>query len=208
MSEMSTAGIKYREYGSGFLKKLILASSSPRRVEIMGRFNLEFDVVPSDISESFEMSESPVVSAMAIALEKALDVAEREKESLVIGADTVVYCDGMMGKPRDREEAFKMLELLSGREHLVVTGIAMVHLGENRKLVDYDVTKVKFKKLSEAKINRYLDSGEYLDKAGSYAVQGIGEVLVERISGSYSNVVGLSVDVLEKMLENFEVELV
>lgn len=189
------------------LKRLILASVSPRRIEIMSRFNLDFDVVPSGISESFENSESPMASAMAIALEKALDIAEREADSLVIGADTVVYCDGMLGKPSDREEAFKMLQLLSGREHIVVTGVAMVWGEKGQKLVDYDVTKVKFKELSKEKIDKYLDSGEYLDKAGSYAVQGIGEILVDWISGSHSNVVGLPVALLEKMLRCFEVEL-
>lgn len=190
-----------------FLKKLVLASASPRRVEIMNKFNLMFEVIPSGISENFEKSENPMGAAMAIALEKALDVAERERESLVIGADTVVYCERMLGKPRDRSEAFEMLQLLSGREHLVITGMAMVCQEQNKKLVDYDVTRVKFKKLSEEKINRYLDSGEYLDKAGAYAVQGIGEILVESISGSHSNVVGLSVSVLENMFAYFDLEL-
>lgn len=190
-----------------YLKKLILASASPRRVEIMNRFNLEYSVVPSSISENFKKADNPVALAMSIAFEKAHDVAERESDSVVIGADTIVYCGEIMGKPQNRADAFEMLKFLSGKEHTVITGVAIVCKDDNQKLIDYDITRVKFKDLSDETIDKYLDSGEYADKAGAYAVQGIGEILVDWISGSHSNVVGLSVAVLEKMLRCFKVEL-
>lgn len=190
------------------MKKIILASASPRRVEILDRYGVDFETIPSGISEKFEKNEDPVAATMSIAFSKAHDIAcKQEENAVVIGADTVVYCEGIMGKPRDREEALRMLNHLSGKEHSVVTGIAIVESGGNKKHVDYDITRVKFKLLSDETIEKYLERGEYKDKAGAYAIQGRGEILVDWISGSHSNVVGLPVGKLEEMLKCFGLEL-
>jgi septum formation protein len=189
------------------LKKVILASASPRRIEIIKKLGLEFEIMPSNVSEKIDDFKNPLDVSMSIAFQKTYDIAKDNKEHLVIGADTIVYCEKIMGKPSSRSEAFDMLRFLSGKCHSVITGISVMELEQDKKIVDYDMTKVKFKKLTDKTINNYLDTEEYIDKAGSYAIQGKGELLVDFIEGSYSNVVGLSVQKLSTMLEFFEISL-
>lgn len=184
------------------MEKLILASGSPRRKEILGLFDRPFEIITSEIEEPVNESDPPEVTVMALALEKALDVASRAvKGSLVIGADTLVYCDGYMGKPQDEKDASHMLERLQGREHQVYTGIAIVRAGTDEKVVDSVCTTVQMKPLTGDRIQHYIDSGEPMGKAGAYAIQGKGALLIEGIQGDYLNVVGLPVQRLGELLE-------
>lgn len=184
------------------MEKLILASGSPRRKEILSLFNKPFEIITSDIEEPVNELDPPEVTVMALALEKAMDVASRtETGSLVIGADTLVYCDGYMGKPVDEADARQMLERLQGKEHQVHTGIAVIRAGTDEKVVDSVCTTVKMKPLSEEMIRRYIATGEPMGKAGAYAIQGKGTLLVEAIQGDYFNVVGLPAQRLDELLE-------
>lgn len=184
------------------MEKLILASGSPRRKEILGLFDRPFEIITSDIEEPVNELDPPEVTVMALALEKAMDVASRmEHGALVIGADTLVYCDGYMGKPADAADARQMLERLSGRSHEVHTGIAVVRAGTDEKVVDSVCTTVHVKPLSDDAIRSYIASGEPMDKAGAYAVQGKGSLLIEGIQGDFFNVVGLPVERLGELLE-------
>lgn len=184
------------------MEKIILASGSPRRKEILGLFDKPFEIVTSDIEEPVVESDPPEITVMALALEKALDVASRaEAGSLVIGADTLVYCEGYMGKPKDEQDACSMLERLQGRAHQVHTGIAVLRAGTDEKVVDSVCTTVHMKPLTKEQIQTYVDSGEPMGKAGAYAIQGKGTLLVEEIHGDYFNVVGLPAQRLGDILE-------
>ncbi|KNF09463.1 Maf-like protein [Gottschalkia purinilytica] len=186
------------------MKSIVLASGSPRRKELLRKFNLEFNIIPSDIKEYINDDEGPIETAMSLALQKVLDVSNKQDENkIILALDTIVYKDSILGKPKDRDDAFNMLNSLNGKEHYVITGIAIVNKTNNVKLVDYESTKVKFRELSTDKIERYLDTEEYKDKAGAYGIQGYGEILVEWIKGSYSNVVGLPISKIDNILEKF-----
>ncbi|MEW5736854.1 MAG: Maf family protein [Thermodesulfobacteriota bacterium] len=173
-------------------KPLILASASPRRRELLQGAGVPFEVVESGVDENGEESGSPAELAKALARKKALAVAARFPGRFVLGADTIVVVDGaVLGKPSGPDEARRMLSLLSGRSHIVVTGFCLVREPEGDILCDSAATEVWFKDLSEPEINWYLKTGEPYDKAGGYAIQGHGCFMVSRISGSYTNVVGL-----------------
>lgn len=189
--------------------KIVLASNSPRRREILSNIGLDFDVIPSNIAEETKEKE-PENIVMDLSRKKALCVAEKlDDDSIVIGADTVVVIDGeILGKPKDKGEAFSMLRKLSGRWHKVYTGVSMVSL-KNRKFInDYESTDVYIKNLSNDMILNYIEKGECLDKAGSYAIQGYGALIVERINGDYFNVVGLPISKLyDIFLNEFNINL-
>jgi len=186
-----------------FEMKLILASSSPRRIELLRRLGLDFEVV-KPLWETRVIDDDPVEVAELTALEKARAVAGGFTEGLVIGADTIVVIDDeILGKPRDGEEARLFLRKLSGRVHRVITGIAVVDAGRGREEVDHEVTEVKFKELSEEEIELYIASGEPFDKAGGYGIQGLGSLFVEWIKGDYFNVVGLPIYRLSLLLRRF-----
>jgi len=183
--------------------RLILASSSPRRIELLRRLGLGFEVV-KPLWETRIIDDDPVEVAELTALEKARAVAGVFTEGLVIGADTIVVIDDeILGKPRDEEEARLFLRKLSGRVHRVITGIAVVDAGRGREEVDHEVTEVKFKELSEEEIELYIASGEPFDKAGGYGIQGLGSLFVEWIKGDYFNVVGLPIYRLSLLLRRF-----
>ncbi|MBN1656052.1 MAG: septum formation inhibitor Maf [Deltaproteobacteria bacterium] len=176
--------------------RFVLASASPRRREILAQLGLRFQVLPSRVEERLLAGESPVDFAGRMAAEKADEVArslEKEnQEAFILGADTVVVVDGdILGKPRGDSEACEMLYRLSGRWHEVITAIALRRV--NSGFRDHDVvsTRVLFRPLDAPTIARYIESGEGRDKAGSYAIQGLGVGLVSQIEGSYTNVVGL-----------------
>ncbi len=177
---------------------LVLASSSPRRREILSRFIHNFEVVPSSIDEDCSLPD-PVGYAMELACRKAREVYLRTGGT-VVGADTVVHLDGnILGKPRSEEEAVRMLELLSGKVHNVTTGYCIVHRGgEQRGAV---TTEVKFRELDGSIIRAYVRTGEPLDKAGAYGIQGWGGLLVEWIRGDYYNVVGFPMEIIWKLQE-------
>lgn len=184
--------------------KIILASGSPRRKEMLERFNLEPVIIKSNIDEKIFKDQEPIQIAMSLAFEKAYEVSNSFMDDLVIGADTIVVNDGLiLGKPKDEEDAFNMLRSLSSKTHEVITGISLIDKSRDLKFVDYECTQVKFKYLSDRLIKTYLNTGEYKDKAGSYGIQGKGAVLVEKINGCYSNVVGLPLSKLDYLLSRY-----
>jgi septum formation protein len=188
---------------------IVLASASPRRKEILENYNVKFNIIKSEIDEVILGHESPVQAVVRLALEKGMDVASKNQGDLVIAADTIVVLDDtILGKPKDESDAYKTLNSLSGREHQVVTGISLINLAENKKVVDYVVSKVKFKHLSNKVISDYLKTGEFQDKAGAYGVQGYGALLVDEIKGDYFNIVGLPISKLSDLLiKYFDINL-
>lgn len=185
--------------------KIILASGSPRRRELLTSIGLKFEIYRPDVDETRISGEEPAEYCRRLAGLKAEAGAKEFPDSLIIAADTIVFVDGrILGKPSGREDALRMLRLLSGREHEVVTGLAVWNSGI---LTVKDVhTLVKFRELEESEILGYYETGECDDKAGAYAVQGKGALLIEGIQGDYYNVVGLPLCTLGKILraqENF-----
>lgn len=172
--------------------QLVLASSSPRRREILSSLGLTFETRAADVDESLLPGEDPFDAAERLARAKAEAVARGAGDALVVAADTLVVLDGRaLGKPASREDAARMLRSLSGRSHQVVTGLALTFGG--RTASGREITDVVFAAMSEKEINAYVETGEPDDKAGAYAVQGIGGLFVETVNGSPSNVVGLPV---------------
>lgn len=187
--------------------KLILASSSPRRISLLKELGIEFTVEAPDW-ETRIFNENPVEIAQLTALEKARSVARNHTEGIVIGADTIVVINGrVLGKPKDENEAKSFLKMLSGQIHTVVTGLALVNASNGEELMDYEVTEVKFKQLDEKEIEKYVATGEPMDKAGAYGIQGRGRLFVEWIRGDFYNVVGLPIYRLYIMLKKFGVDL-
>lgn len=189
--------------------RLILASASPRRRELLRMLGLDFEILVSNAEESKgELPDSPGEQVIELAARKAGEIAGLHPDALVIAADTIVVAEKqILGKPGDEEDARRMLSFLSGRWHEVYTGVALVKAAEKKRLVDYERTRVKFRPLSREEIDRYIRSGEPMDKAGAYGIQGLGAVLVERIEGCYFNVVGLPLTKLTLMLKEFDVEV-
>jgi septum formation protein len=179
--------------------RIILASSSPRRKELLERLGLKFEVIPPDIKEN--PVGDPVTTARRLSMLKALEVWRKNKDALVIGADTLVFINSLvLGKPRDEEEAVYMLRTLSGRWHKVVTAVSFVMKGL-RKTV-HDVARVKFREIPPEEIAFYVSTGEPLDKAGAYGVQGYGSVIVERIEGNFFTVMGLPLTKVHEVLKS------
>lgn len=183
------------------MKNIILASKSPRRIEMLGKYIKNIIIYSPDTEEKVNENDKPQTTVMKLALEKALTVLEScQEKGLIIAADTVVYLDKIMGKPKDYNEAFEMLKSLSGKTHSVFTGVCIIDNTTGKKVVDYEETMVKFNNLSDDFIKKYLDTGEYTDKAGAYGIQGYGELLVKGINGCYNNVKGLPLTKLNNLL--------
>jgi nucleoside triphosphate pyrophosphatase len=171
---------------------IVLASASPRRAELLASAGIAFKVVPGDLDETPLPGEDPVAHVLRLAEGKAREVASRADGRFFIGADTIVLCDReIMGKPRDAEDAKRMLRKLSGRTHQVITGYAVIDRKTDRSISETVSTDVVFKKLADEEIDAYVSTGCPMDKAGAYAIQGGAAYMVERIDGSYTNVVGL-----------------
>lgn len=186
------------------MSRLILATSSPRRKELFDKFNIDYLDVESTAIEKLSSTDTPLQFAMSLAFSKAYNVAKLYEKDIVIGADTIVVHNGqILGKPCDEKDAFRMLQFLSGDVHQVITGLSIINLSANIKVVDYDITKVKFRDLSSNIIQKYIETKEPLDKAGSYGIQGFGGLLVERICGSYYNVIGLPLVRLDELLTKY-----
>jgi septum formation protein len=180
---------------------MILASESPRRRELLAAVGVPFRVVPSGVDEIPRPGESPSRFVRRAALDKGEAVAERNRSSFVLSADTIVVADGrILGKPRDRAEARRMLSRLAGREHRVYTAICLLCRERGFRDVDAEVTRVRFRPLTAAEIAAYARTGECDDKAGAYAAQGAGMLLIDRVAGSFSNVVGLPMTRVVAML--------
>ena len=182
---------------------LILASKSPRRKYLLEQAGLEFSVIPSDIDENEITVTEPHHYVRYLAETKAKDIANTYPDNWVLGADTIVLIDGMiLGKPLSKDDAWDMLKRLSGRTHVVYTGFCLTCKAKDRLISQTVQTQVLFKELSDHEINWYIHTPEPFDKAGAYAIQGLGTFLVKRIEGSYTNVVGLPVcEVIEVLLE-------
>ena len=171
--------------------EIILASTSPRRIELLKSIGVDFKVIDPRVKEDITESD-PVKYAVGNALSKTLTVASGLDKGIVIGADTIVVVgQKILGKPRDRDEARSMLESLAGRYHEVITGLAVIDVARNEVKTAYETTKVKIRDLSSLEIESYIATLEMMDKAGAYAAQGKGALLIERIEGCYYNVVGL-----------------
>ena len=181
---------------------LILASASPRRQELLKKITEDFLCEPADIEETYPENTEITDVPEFLALKKAEHIAKNHETDTVIGSDTGVFCDGeIMGKPENREDAFRMLKNLSGKTHSVITGCAIVK-GDKKTSFSCE-TKVTFYELSEKQINDYIDTDECYDKAGGYGIQGFGALLIKEIKGDYFNVVGLPVAELYRKLSEF-----
>ncbi len=195
------------------MMEFILASASPRRKELLEVMGLDFNVVVSAADEDSILKDIPVgLYVQELALLKAGDVAKkllRRKNSIIISADTVVTLDGkILGKPKDEKSAYEMLKNLSGRGHEVYTGYCVMRIADGKVVCNSVKTRVHFKELDDEKINSYISSGEPMDKAGAYGIQGKGALLISRIDGDYFNVVGLPVSALADTLEReFEINV-
>ena len=184
------------------LPQLILASASPRRAELLRQLKAEFQILPSVAEEIFDDNLTPWEVCQLNAHRKARAVAKKHPDALVLGADTLVFLGReVMGKPADRADAQRMLSRLQGRTHQVVTGVSLIHLRGRRERLFAVSTDVAFRPLGQNQINNYLSKMNPLDKAGAYAIQEHGDLIVSEISGSYSNVVGLPVEQLKAELE-------
>ena len=194
---------------AGTADGIILASASPRRRELLKMLGIEnLRIIPALGEEKVEDGLSPEETVRRLALEKAREVYCGCGESnIVIGADTIVYMDGMiLGKPEDEAQAAAMLRRLQGRTHSVFTGVALI--GRGAELVEVQETAVTFREISESEILAYVKTGEPMDKAGAYGAQGIGSIFIDRIDGDFYNVVGLPLCTLGKMLGKIGVELI
>lgn len=191
------------------MKKIILASKSPRRIEMLKKYFEDIIINISDVHESVNQDDLPQTTVMKIAFEKANAVSNVcDEQGIIIAADTIVYLDETMGKPKNYDDGFEMIKYLSGKEHKVFTGICIIDTVTNKKVVDYEETTVEFNILSDEQIIKYLNTGEYKDKAGSYGIQGYGELLVKKINGCYNNVKGLPLSKLNYLLKtHFSLEL-
>ncbi|NLY52016.1 MAG: septum formation inhibitor Maf [Firmicutes bacterium] len=191
------------------MSKLVLASQSPRRQELLGSLGVDFTVIPAEVDENLIQEDSPEALAEALAYAKARWVADRTAEAVVVAADTIVLLDSgeVLGKPRGRKEAVEMLSRLSGQGHRVVTGVAIINSQTGQTKVFHETTRVFFRTLSRQEIERYVATGEPLDKAGAYGIQGKGALLVEKIEGCYFNVVGFPLARLGQALKEFGLSL-
>ncbi len=183
-------------------RKFILASSSPRRAEILTRERVKFEInVPVGYNEETSFSD-PVAHVLEASRRKAQSVAEQVEDGIILGADTVVVLGGeILGKPKDQDDAMFLLKKLSGRLHQVYTGVTLINKPKEKVVSDYDLTKVKFNQLDESNIRDYIATGEPMDKAGAYGIQGMGNLLVDHIEGSLDNVIGLPTEKLRNMLD-------
>jgi septum formation protein len=187
---------------------LILASNSPRRSALLSQINLKFIALPARIKEQILLNEKPEDYVERIALAKGNRIAKKYPNSTVIGADTIVVLENkILGKPKTKIKAKEMLRELQGKKHKVITGISVINKSKNIELSQAIKTDVKMKALSEKEIDGYVRTKEPLDKAGAYAIQGIGAVLIDEIKGSYTNVVGLPLDALCELLRKAEIEI-
>jgi len=185
-----------------------LASASPRRKELLEKIGLKFEVEPSDYAEDMRSELSPDELARSISLEKAKVVASKHNNAIVIAADTFIVSRGkILGKPNTRDEARKMLMTLKGKSHSVITGFTILDTDKNKVLTKSVETIIHIKNLTSQEVDAYVKSKEPLDKAGAYAIQGLGSVIVERIEGDYFNVMGLPLSVLAEGLKEFGIHI-
>lgn len=193
--------------------RLVLASASPRRRELLEQIGLKFDImVSTEDEENIDKSLSPELYTQELAILKAAAVAKNithEKNVILISADTVVYLDNkILTKPKNDEDAFNMLKALSGKKHQVYTGVCVMRMKDSKSVSRYEKTDVYFKELTDRTIKNYINTNEPKDKAGSYGIQGKGALLIDKIDGDYFNVVGLPLRLLSEILyDEFDIDI-
>lgn len=189
-------------------KKIILASISPRRKELFEKLRLPFTIEASDYEEDMALKMSPINLAKTLSCGKAMAVAKKHQNGIVIGADTfVVLNNHLLGKPKSKIEARKMLEKLSGKRVDILTGLTIIDIASKKKVSVTDVIKVYIKKLSKREINNYIASGEPMDKAGAFAIQGLGAVIIKKVEGDFMCAMGLPLFTLAKELKKLGVDV-
>lgn len=190
------------------MRKIILASSSPRRKEVFGKLKLPFEIQHSDYEENMSLPMSPVELAKYLSLGKAESVGQKNPDAIIIAADTfVIFEDKLLGKPKSEIEATEMLKMLSGKENDIVTGVTIIDTKTGQKISFYDTTKVFIQELSDEIIENYIKTGEPMDKAGAYAIQELGAILIEKIEGDMFNAMGLPLRRLAQELEKFGIKV-
>lgn len=190
------------------MRKIILASASPRRKQLLKQLGLEFEVVASNVEEVFNPRLKPRHQVEELALQKAQAVAGNYEDAIIIGADTLVALgEELIGKPKDTNDAKRMLKKLRGRQHTVVTGFVLIDTANKRTIIKSVETKVWFRKLSPAEISSYVEKEKPMDKAGAYAIQDLGILFIEKIEGDYFGAVGLPLFTLAKELKKLGVEI-
>ena len=189
-------------------KKIILASTSPRRHGLAQEMGLEFEIVPSNYEEDMTMNLSSEELAKTLAYGKAKEVAVRIKEGVVLGVDTFVVFEGKkLGKPKSKEDAFQMLKSFSGKFQEVYSGVALIDCETGKEIKDVEITKVKFREMEDLEIESYIKTGEPMDKAGAYGIQGLSSIFIEKVDGCYTNVVGFPVHNIYKNLKKIGVNI-
>ncbi len=188
--------------------KVVLASSSDRRKTLLNRIGIKYTAMPSKLNENNYNFDNPIELVEGLAFAKASEVADFVEDALIISADTiVVFDDKILGKPKDKEDAFQMLKMLSNNKHQVYTGLAVILTDNQMHYIGHDKTEVFIREIGDREIERYINTGEPMDKAGSYAIQGKGGIFVEKIIGSFFTVMGLPIHQLSKVLKNFNIEI-
>lgn len=186
------------------MSRLLLASASPRRIGLLREAGFNPEVLPSQIVETQADFLTPAERALFNAIHKGMAIAIQHPDAIVLSADTIVTLDGsVFGKPADLEEAFQMLKLLVGKTHEVITAVAVMHLNKKRTRVGTERTAVKFRSLADSEIREYLEIAEPLDKAGAYAAQESPDLIIESVTGSFTNVVGLPMELTIPILAEF-----
>jgi septum formation protein len=189
-------------------RKIILATTSPRRHSLAQTMGLDFDIVPSSYEEDMTMKLSPDNLVKELSYGKAEDVAKKFKKGIVIGVDTIVSFKGkVLGKPKTKKEAFAMLKSFSGKPQKIYSGVTLIDCASGKIIKDYEVTKIYFKKLSDKEIKGYIKTGEAMDKAGGYGIQDLSSIFIKKIEGCYFNVVGFPIHNIYKNLEKLGVNI-
>ena len=190
------------------MKKIILASASPRRKELLAKIGLKFSIEKSNIEEGLDLKLTPKKLAERLSYRKAYKISKKHSNAVIIAADTVVVLNGkIIGKPKNPKEAVSILKKLSGKIHSVITAFTIFDTKTSKSITKSVETKVFMKKLTEKEINYYVNTGEPLDKAGAYGIQGFGGIFIEKIDGDYYNVVGLPLTALIRELKNFGINV-
>lgn len=188
--------------------RLILASTSPTRRKIAESIGFKFEVIPSNYKEDMNIKSTPEDLAMTLAFGKAEDVAKNINEGIVIGIDTFVYFEGeIIGKPEDKEDAFRIIKKLSDKTHFIYSGIALIDTRNKNMIKDFEITKVKFRDLNDNEILKYAETGEPMNKSGAYAIQEKGAFLIEKIDGCFYNITGFPINKIISGLKKLNVDI-
>jgi len=191
------------------MKKLVLASASPSRRQILEALGVEFEVCPSNYEEDMSLPLKPKDLAIHLSQGKARDVAKKYQHAVILAADSfAVYGDKLLGKPHTLKKAHEDLMMLNGRMHSFITGFTLIDTDSGREISDVVLSKVYFRNLTEQEIDHYLAKEDVLEKAGAYSIQDLGMLLIDKIDGDYNNVRGLPIGVIAQQLKQFDVDLI